>query len=176
MRRIEVQKLSAEKFCRYGEYQDLLNDASLAKKSIFPGGFFADVVKLDLGTTTLPTVSVCQVRKSEQMVVSMVEAHKFTCEGLLPLDDDIVLFAGIPYPGRKLSSGPLEAFFVPKGTFVRLNPLIVHGTQCFLQALFPQKCRLTSSKLHGEFPQYCISSAGTLSGAGEEPLQAYKVY
>ena len=47
---------------------------------------------------------------------------------------------------------------------------------CFLQALFPQKCRVTSSKLHGEFPQYCISSAGTLSGAGEEPLQAYKVY
>ena len=47
---------------------------------------------------------------------------------------------------------------------------------CFLQALFPQKCRLNSSKLHGEFPQYCISSAGTLSGAGEEPLQAYKVY
>ena len=50
------------------------------------------------------------------------------------------------------------------------------GRNCFLQALFPQKCRLNSSKLHGEFPQYCISSAGTLSGAGEEPLQAYKVY
>ena len=49
-------------------------------------------------------------------------------------------------------------------------------TGCFLQALFPQKCRLTSSKLHGEFPQYCISSSGTLLGAGEEPLQAYKVY
>lgn len=48
--------------------------------------------------------------------------------------------------------------------------------RCFLQALFPQKCRLNSSKLHGEFPHYCISSAGTLSGAGEEPLQAYKVY
>ena len=48
--------------------------------------------------------------------------------------------------------------------------------QCFLQALFPQKCRVTSSKLHGEFPQYCISPSGTLLGAGEEPLQAYKVY
>ena len=48
--------------------------------------------------------------------------------------------------------------------------------RCFLQALFPQKCRLTSSKLHGEFPHYCISSSGTLSGAGEESLQAYKVY
>ena len=48
-----------------------------------------------------------------------------------------------------------------------------HSRNCFLQALFPQKCRLTSSKLHGEFPHYCISSSGTLSGAGEESLQAY---
>ena len=48
--------------------------------------------------------------------------------------------------------------------------------ECFLQALFPQKCRVTSSKLHGEFPQYCISPSGTLLGAGGEPLQAYKVY
>ena len=55
------------------------------------------------------------------------------------------------------------------------EPLFI-VTRCFLQALFPQKCRLNSSKLHGEFPHYCISSAGTLSGAGEEPLQAYKVY
>ena len=52
----------------------------------------------------------------------------------------------------------------------------LYSDSCFLQALFPQKCRLNSSKLHGEFPHYCISSAGTLSGAGEEPLQAYKVY
>lgn len=54
--------------------------------------------------------------------------------------------------------------------------LVIDVTDCFLQALFPQKCRLTSSKLHGEFPHYCISSSGTLSGAGEESLQAYKVY
>lgn len=63
-------------------------------------------------------------------------------------------------------------------SFLELVDSMVKDIQhlCFLQALFPQKCRLTSSKLHGEFPQYCISSAGTLSGAGEEPLQAYKVY
>lgn len=53
---------------------------------------------------------------------------------------------------------------------------ILRREACFLQALFPQKCRVTSSKLHGEFPQYCISPSGTLLGAGEEPLQAYKVY
>ena len=54
--------------------------------------------------------------------------------------------------------------------------IFASDARCFLQALFPQKCRLNSSKLHGEFPHYCISSSGTLSGAGEESLQAYKVY
>ena len=29
---------------------------------------------------------------------------------------------------------------------------------CFLQALFPQKCRLTSSKLHGEFPSATLGN------------------
>lgn len=57
--------------------------------------------------------------------------------------------------------------------FLDFNKMVA---ECFLQALFPQKCRVTSSKLHGEFPQYCISPSGTLLGAGEEPLQAYKVY
>lgn len=65
---------------------------------------------------------------------------------------------------------------IPKGDFKIGQRVKTLREGCFLQALFPQKCRLTSSKLHGEFPQYCISSAGTLSGAGEEPLQAYKVY
>lgn len=71
---------------------------------------------------------------------------------------------------------PEDCFYSCKTVhdFMRLTDEMVHT--CFLQALFPQKCRLTSSKLHGEFPHYCISSSGTLSGAGEESLQAYKVY
>ena len=52
MKTIKVQELSNEKFARYGEYQNLLDDKELAKKSIFPGGFFADVMKLDFGSTT----------------------------------------------------------------------------------------------------------------------------
>ena len=51
MKTIQVQALTAEIFARYGEFQNLLGDASLASKSVFPYGFFADVVKLDLGGT-----------------------------------------------------------------------------------------------------------------------------
>ena len=71
----------------------------------------------------------------------------------------------------------LSALETDTGALVYFTYLMVQKcfgyNGCFLQALFPQKCRLNSSKLHGEFPHYCISSAGTLSGAGEEPLQAY---
>lgn len=129
MKEIKVQELSQEKFARYGEYQNLLDDEALAAKSVFSKSFFADVIKLDLGSTTLPTVSVCQAKKQEQNVIAMLEAHKFTCEGLLPLDDDVIIFVGRPLPGKIINIETVEAFLVPRGTFVKLNPLILHGTQ-----------------------------------------------
>ncbi|MDO4334019.1 MAG: hypothetical protein Q4C58_15235 [Eubacteriales bacterium] len=129
MREIKVQKLDQKKFAKYGEFQNLLDDAALAEKSLFPYGFFADVVKLDFAATTLPTISVCQVKKQEKNIISLLEAHKFTCEGLLPLDDDVIIFTGTPLPGKKFSVETVEAFYVPKGTFVKLNPLVLHGTQ-----------------------------------------------
>ena len=61
---IRIKKLDEKAFAKYGQFQNLLDDEALAARSIFPYGFFADVVKLDLGNTTLPTVSVCQDRKS----------------------------------------------------------------------------------------------------------------
>ena len=134
MREIKVQPLSREAFARYGEYQDLLDDASLKEHSLFPRGFFADVIKLDFATTTLPTISVCQVQKQEEWKIAMLEAHQYTCEGLLPLDDDVVIFVGAPLPAQPFSSSELEAFYVPKGTFVKLNPLVIHGTQFPVQA------------------------------------------
>ena len=51
----------------------------------------------------------------------------WTCEGLLPLDGDVIIFVGIMDSDFRTES--IEAFYVPKGTFVKLNPLIVHGTQ-----------------------------------------------
>ena len=69
MKTIQVQALTAENFARYGEFQNLLDDASLASKSVFPYGSFADVVKLDLGGGNLPTVSVCQVKNRRKTLL-----------------------------------------------------------------------------------------------------------
>lgn len=129
LKEIKIKKLDEKGFAKFGQFQNLLDDEALAARSIFPYSFFADVVKLDLGTTTLPTVSVCQAKKQEEMRIAMLEAHQFTCEGLLPLDDDVIIFVGTPLPGRKFSVDTVEAFYVPQGTFVRLDPMILHGSQ-----------------------------------------------
>lgn len=129
MKEIKVKALEQQAFARYGEFINLLDEGALAAKSIFPHSFFADVIKLDLGDTTLPTVSVCLAKRQEEKRIAMLEAHQFTCEGLLPLDDDVIIFVGIPLPGKKFSVDTVEAFYVPQNTFVRLDPMIIHGTQ-----------------------------------------------
>lgn len=133
MKQVLIQPLTTESFARYGTFQNLLDISDLEQKSVTSGGFFADVLSLDFGKRTLPTVSVCYVTKQPRNIVSFVEAHQETCEGLLPLDADIVIFVGAMGWGE-CSSDSLEAFLVPKGTFVKLNPLILHGKQYLLDA------------------------------------------
>ena len=58
------------------------------------------------------------VNKGE-MLVTQAEYHDTTCEGVLPLDDDVVIHVA---PTTKEPVPELtEAFIVPKGTMVKLN-------------------------------------------------------
>ena len=128
MKTIVAQPLTEKAFQKYGSFQNLLDTDSLAQRSVIPDGFFADVLPLHFGSGNPPTVSVCHAKKSAEMVVSFMEAHQYTCEGLLPLDGDVVIFVGT-MTWEAPTSDTLEAFIVPKGTFVRLEPLVLHGTQ-----------------------------------------------
>ena len=134
MKEIKVQKLSEEAFRKYGVYQDLTNNLEMAGRTITgngkgQGGFYADLVWLDFDRAkNNPTISMCHILKKEKNIVSFLEYHKCTCEGLFPFDDDIIIFVGIPGSGE-LSVDNLEAFYIPSGTFVKINPMIVHGTQ-----------------------------------------------
>lgn len=128
MKEIKVQCLGDERFRKYGVYQDLTADAEMKGRVIPCGDFYPDLLTLDFGKTTLPTVSCCHVYKKEQMIVDFMEYHQFTCEGLLPLDDDVIIYVGMPERGE-LKIENLEAFYVPRLTFVKLNPMIIHGGQ-----------------------------------------------
>lgn len=128
MKKIKVKHLTSEAFQKYGIYQNLLDDSSMGCHSVNPAGFFPDLIALNFGSTTLPAVCCCSVTKQDRNIIRSVEAHQYTCEGLLPIDGDIIIFVGT-LPSTGLTVDTLEAFLVPKGTFVKLHPLIVHGTQ-----------------------------------------------
>ena len=90
-----IIKLTKDNFGKYGEFLDLLDESELKKKSIFQEGFFADVVALEFNQGNQPTISVCHVKKQSDNIISFLEAHQYACEGLLPLDGDVIIFAGI---------------------------------------------------------------------------------
>jgi ureidoglycolate lyase len=128
MKTIQVRPLSDATFRQYGVFQNLLDNEGLAAASVNKAGFFADLITLNFGTTTLPSVSVCHVKREEKNIINFVEAHKYTCEGLLPLDSDVIIYTGRLIRGEP-SLETIEAFIVPQGTFVKLEPLILHGRQ-----------------------------------------------
>ena len=126
MRKIEVKPLSLDAFRYYGTYHDLVDMAPLRQGEERDSEFYPDLAKLNLSRDMLVAASVARVAPCEP-IIRFVELHKFTGEGILPIDGDIVIYVG--KPGRTISTDTVEAFFVPCGTFVALNPAIVHGRQ-----------------------------------------------
>lgn len=140
MRQIKVQPLSQQAFRRYGDYICLTDDAALAGASVFAAGFFADVLPLEFGGALSPTISINSLKRCDR-VVKFIEFHRRTCEGILPLDTDVIVFVGLPVMGR-LSAEHVEAFYVPRHTFVRLNPLIIHGSVYCIESSGHSLCLL----------------------------------
>ena len=58
------------------------------------------------------------------MIVTAAEYHNTTAEILLPLDGDIVIH--VAPPSNKPVPELTEAFYVPKGTMVKLNTGVWH--------------------------------------------------
>ncbi|MGI6004459.1 MAG: ureidoglycolate lyase [Christensenellales bacterium] len=126
---LKAQKLTPKAFAKYGEYVNLLDDESHARNSVLTEGFFPDLSVLNFGIGTLPTISVCSNKKQDKMIVDFLEYHAYTCEGLVALDADVVIYVGVPGANHEMKVENCEAFIVPKGYFVKLEPYIIHGPQ-----------------------------------------------
>lgn len=125
MREIKSQKLDREAFRPYGDYIDLLHVKQMEQREE-DNIFVPDLVELHLDGRMPASICVARVSECER-VVSVLEYHQFTCEGILPLDGDIDIFVG-PSSFR-VAPETVEAFRVPQGTVVRLNPGVLHGRQ-----------------------------------------------
>ena len=131
MYEIVAKPLTKEAFKPYGEYVDLIHMDEYFTRPGQDAGFFPDLIRLNFGITTMPVVNCCLVKKSNEWIVRGTEYHSYTCEGLCPVNGDVVIFVG--RPARGFGPAPcgadLEAFIIPQGTYVRFNCGIQHGTQ-----------------------------------------------
>jgi len=125
MRSVAMEELSAEKFLPFGSYARLI-DPNTERIGSSPIEFFRDMLQQSLGCAADPSFSACRVAKRD-LVIDVTEYHNFTGEGILPLDNDVLIHVGPATPPD--SSPPLDkikVFRVPRGTMVALRPGVWH--------------------------------------------------
>ena len=117
--KIKAQQLSMEAFAPFGSYTDICHPAGHSL-----GVFYPDRLLMDVSGNMPIGFSPLSVDKPAEYVVTAVEYHNTTAEGILPLDADVVIHvapaSNAPVPEKT------EAFIVPKGTLVKLNAGVWH--------------------------------------------------
>jgi ureidoglycolate lyase len=124
MKELKVKELEAESFLPFGYFANLLNPDT-EKLGATPIEFYRDMLPLSLGEKTSVSFSVCRVGERPRSV-NVSEYHSSCGEGILPLDNDILIHVG---PASRPGFVPLDKFTifrVPKGTMVILKPGVWH--------------------------------------------------
>ena len=125
MRLVKVEELSIEKFWPFGQIARQLNPTT-EKIGATPIEFFRDMAKLDLGRATQASFSTVRVEKRDY-IVDVCEYHSACGEGILPLDNDVLIHVGpATPPGEAVPLDKIRVFRVPRGTLVILQPGIWH--------------------------------------------------
>lgn len=144
MRQIMAKELTVDSFRIFGDYADLLNPTG---EKLNPGlvEFYRDMVPLALGAGGAACVSVTQVQP-RPFVVEKLEYHTNTGEGFMPLDGDVLVHLA---PAGRAGTVPydrIEAFYVPRGTFVAIRPGVwhqapfaAHGETVHVQNILPER-------------------------------------
>ena len=91
MKTIKAKPITTENFSYYGQFTDLLNPTGFSL-----GDFYHDRVKMNVAGNYPITFSPLTVHKADPMIVTQVEYHNTTQEGILCLDDDFVLHVAPP--------------------------------------------------------------------------------
>lgn len=125
MRTTQIRELTVDAFLPYGVYANLINPTS-EKLGTPPIEFFRDMVQQGLGTASSASFSTCRVEKRE-MVVDVTEYHTHTAEGILPIDNDVLIHVAPATPSEgRVPTDKIAVFRIPKGTMVVIRPGVWH--------------------------------------------------
>jgi len=121
MRTIKAEPITIEKFAPFGSFCDMLNPTGLPLCGEIHKFYPDRITGTMVGTMAFSPMTV----KKNDMVVRQAEYHTSTWEGILPLNDDMIIHVS-PASGTYPVVDETRAFIVPKGTLVKLNAAIWH--------------------------------------------------
>ena len=125
MRTVQAKELSTDAFLPFGFYASMIDPES-QKIGAVPVEFYRDMVQQDLGGASIASFSTCRVEPRE-MVIDVTEYHSAAGEGILPLDNDVLIHvAPASPPGADVPLEEIEVFRIPRGTMVVLRPGVWH--------------------------------------------------
>ena len=124
MQNVQIKELSVEAFLPYGRFATMI-DPNTEKLGAPPVEFYRDMVQQDLGGKDI-SFSICRVEKRDR-VIDVSEYHTACTEGILPLDNDVLIHVAPASPnGETIPADRIEVFRVPAGTVAILRPGIWH--------------------------------------------------
>lgn len=121
---LKPEQLTREAFREFGDYEILLELPETRSRGSVDSGFFPDAIQIENGGKSA-SFSITRV-SGKSSVIKSIEYHSATYEGILPLDNDIYIFAGPAY--WYLKTDEIRLFKVPKCTLVKLKPGTLHGS------------------------------------------------
>jgi ureidoglycolate lyase len=124
MHTVQVDALSTDRFLPFGFYANLI-DPHAEKIGAAPVEFFRDMIQQDLGGMSIASFSICRVEKRD-LVIDIAEYHTLAGEGILPLDNDVLIHVGPATPDPEVPLDKIRVFRVPRGTMVVLRPGVWH--------------------------------------------------
>ena len=125
MRTIQVKELQVEAFMPFGFYANMI-DPDTEKIGAPPIEFFRDMLQQELGNTGRASFSTCRVEPRE-LIIDATEYHSTAGEGILPLDNDVLMHVGPATPADgQVPLDKIAVFRVPQGTMVVLRPGVWH--------------------------------------------------
>lgn len=125
MREVRVRELAVEAFLPYGRYANLIAPRG-ERIGAPPIEFYRDMVQQCLGGETAASFSVCRIEKRD-LVIDVTEYHTRTAEGILPIDNDVLIHVAPATPcDGTVPVDKIAVFRVPRGTMVVLRPGVWH--------------------------------------------------
>lgn len=124
MREIKVKALTLEDFKGYGTFRCLPEENEPHIQVRDRVRFYRDLCGVNLGTEQTVSFSVCRMGR-RPLIIDNMEYHNRCQEGIMPLDDDVIIFVA-PATTGYLPIDEVEAFLVPKHTMVVLNSGVWH--------------------------------------------------